>query len=182
MSDIAKTQNFPGGEIMRGTLSILLATAALGLASPAGAQNFTPKNATLTAEGSMALTSRRSVTCAVNLRLATADPDASITSVSFTGHQCTTILPTGLPWRVSIDQGGFDGFHPIMIHGFALQFIHGATCGPADIKARLNPHGRIIFTDIGFPGTTPCSVKVSVSTTPHLRIESAATGARTAHP
>ncbi len=181
MIGIAETKDFPPGGVMRDTLSILLATAALGLASPAGAQTFTPQNATLAAEGSMALTSRRSVTCAVNLHLATAHKYASVTSVSFTGDQCTTILPTGLPWRVSIDEGGFGGFHPITINGFALQFIHGATCGPADIKAKLNPHGRIIFTDIGFPGTTPCSVKVSLSTTPQLGIDGGATRARTAY-
>jgi hypothetical protein len=160
---------------MRNTLTILLAMTALGLASPAGAANFTPKHATLTGVGSMALISRRSVTCEVRLRLATADKHADITSVSFTGHQCTTILPAGLPWRVSIGQERAGGFHPITIHGFALLFVHDATCGPADIKARLNPHGRIMFTDIGFPGTTPCSVNVSLSTTPQLGIEGGAT-------
>jgi hypothetical protein len=166
---------------MRNTLSILLAATALGLASPAGATNFTPNGATLTAEGSMALTSRRSVTCAAHLQLATADAYASVTSVSFTGYQCATILATGLPWSMSIDGGGVGGFYSITIHGFALQFVHGATCGPADIKARLNPHGRIIFTDLALPGTTPCSINVNVSTTPQLGIEGQATRARTAY-
>ncbi len=158
---------------MRHTLSILLAVTALGLASTAGAASFTPKRSMLTAEGSVALTARRSVTCLAQLHLAIAHKDASITSVSFTGNQCTTMVPTWLPWRVTIDEGGV-GFHHITIHGFALQFVHGATCGPADINARLNPHGRILFTDIGFPGTTPCSIKASLSTNPQLRIEDGA--------
>jgi hypothetical protein len=164
---------------MRNMLSILLAVTALGLASPAGAANFTPKQATLSAVGSMSLVSRRSVTCEVHLQLATADKHANITSVSFTGHKCSTILAAGLPWRVSIGDGGSGGFHPISIHGFALLFVHDATCGPADIKARLNPHGLIMFDDIGIPGTTPCSIDVSVSTTPQLGIEGDPVSSRT---
>ena len=156
---------------MRATTLTLAAVLALGVASPAAAMNFTPKRATIAAIGSMVLTSRRSVSCAVQLQLSAAHGRASITSASFTGYQCATIRATDLPWRLSIGDGGFDGFHPITIHGFALQFVHGATCGPGDIRAKLNPHGRIIFRDIGFPGTTPCSIDVSVSTTPHLGIE-----------
>ncbi len=160
---------------MRYTVSILLAVTALGFASTAGAQTFTPKESMLAAEGPMTLTSRRSVICLAQFHLATTRKDASIASASFTGNQCTSMAPTGLPWRVSIDERG-GGFHHIIIHGFALQFVHGATCGPADIEARLNSHGRILFTDIGFPGTTPCSAKVSLSTAPHLGIEDGATG------
>jgi len=149
---------------------LLILLAVTGLASPAAAMTFTPNNASIAAKGAMNLTSRRSVSCAVRLQLATADRVGSITSASFAGYQCAAILPTGLPWRVSIDEGGFGGFHKLTIHGFALQFVHGATCGPADIRARLNPHGRIIFNAVGIQGTTPCSADVSVSTAPQLGI------------
>ncbi len=152
----------------------LAAVVALGLGSPAAALHFTPKRAAIEAKGSMSLTWRRSVSCAVDLELSTADQDASVTSVSFAGHQCATIQPTGLPWRVSIEEGGFNGFHPLTIHGFALQFVHGETCGPTDIKATLNPHGLIKFSKVAFRGTTPCSIDASVSTTPHLGVKTRA--------
>jgi hypothetical protein len=156
---------------MRNILPILLVALAVATASPARARNFAPPEATFTAEGFMALTSRRSVTCAAHLRLSTGDKNASITAAAFTGYQCATIRAAQLPWRVTSEPGGFDGFHPILIHGLALLFVHGATCGPADIRARLNPHGRILFKQIGIEGTTPCSIDVGVSTTPHLGVE-----------
>ncbi len=156
---------------MRNILPILLVTVSLGIASPAAPRNFAPTEATFTAEGFMALTSRRSVTCAAHFRLSTGDKNASITAASFTGHQCATIRAAQLPWRVSSEPGGFSGFHPILIHGLTLQFVHGATCGPTDIRGKLNPHGRITFKEIGFEGTTPCSIDVGVSTTPHLEVE-----------
>ncbi|MEP6968627.1 MAG: hypothetical protein ABI906_11175 [Pseudomonadota bacterium] len=144
--------------------------ASFRTAAPVDGMHFTPKNATIVASGSITLTSRRSFSCGLGMVLSTGDRRASVTSVSFVGHQCNTIQATGLPWLVSIEEGGFGGFHPLNIHGFAIQFVHGATCGPTEIPAKLNPHGLIKFSKVAFVGTTPCSVDANVSTSPRLGV------------
>lgn len=166
---------------MRKLGGFIAVAAAVGLTVPGHAagldgagMHFTPKNAAIEGKGSMTLTARRSVSCAIGLDISTVNTYANITAVSFTGHQCGSIQPGGLPWRVSIEEGGFGGFHPLTIHGFALQFVHGATCGPADIKAKLNPHGLIKFSRAAFRGTTPCTVDGSVSTDPNLGVKASA--------
>lgn len=155
---------------MRPAAVFLATVLAMGFAPPNTGMHFTPKNATIVANGSISFTSRRSFSCGLGMTLATNDRRASVTAVSFVGHRCSIIKATGLPWPVSIEEGGFGGFHRLAIHGFAVQFVHGATCGPAEIPARLNPHGLIKFNKTAFTGTTPCSVDANVSTSPRLGV------------
>ncbi len=151
----------------------LLATAAMGLATlgfatSASAFQFTPRNTSFTATGSVTLTTpTTSVPCRANLQLNTLTMGATVTSASFSGDpRCSSLQAGGLPWHMSTGSP-----HSLQILQVDLSSVALGNCGPSTVPAQDTDKGKIIITSAGLHGSGQyCTLSGTFMTTPHLVI------------
>jgi hypothetical protein len=147
--------------------AIVAGLATFGIASSASAFRFTqPVEAPFAITGSFTVTAAAvSLPCTANLAATTVGRGATITGASFSGISCLALTASGLPWKITIG-----GPHSIKIHDVSVSALVLGVCGPGDVKAQLNTHGKIVIAGAGLPGLVPCSVSATLDTNPNLII------------
>ena len=141
---------------------------ALGAASSASAWRFvSPVDAPFTISGGVTVsTTAVSLPCTASMSATTVGRGATITGATFSGGACGALSAAGLPWHVTVG-----GPHSIKIHGMSVSAVVLGICGPGDVRAQLNVHGKIVMSGANLPGSIlPCSVSGTLSTHPNLLI------------
>jgi hypothetical protein len=153
---------------MRTLITAALAgLTALSFASSASAYHFIkPSNAPFNIVGSLTVTAGAvSLPCTTKMHATTVGRGATITSANFSGVSCAALSASNLPWHITVS-----GAHSIKLHNVSLSAVVLGVCGPGDIKAQLNAHGKIVIAGAGLPGLVPCSVSATLDTNPNLLI------------
>lgn len=152
----------------------IFATAAMGLATlgfatSASAFHFLPKESTFVARGAFIVsTAAVSIPCQAVLHGTTVGRGAKITSARFSGATCVAVVPSNLPWDLTVG-----GPHSVKFHGVTVSAAGlVGTCGPGVLRGQDTIHGKITITGDnlrGLPGA-PCAVTSTLITRPHLTI------------
>lgn len=147
--------------------TILAGLTTLGFATSASAYHFIkPSNAPFDINGSMTVTAAAvSLPCTAKFHATTVGRGATITSANFSGVSCDALTASGLPWKITVS-----GAHSIKIHNVSVSAVVLGVCGPGDVKAQLNAHGKIVIAGAGLPGLVPCSVSATLDSNPNLII------------
>ncbi len=147
--------------------TVLAGLTTLGFASSASAYHFIkPSNAPFNINGSLTVTAGAvSLPCTASMHATTVGRGATIISASFSGVSCAALTASRLPWRITVS-----GAHSIKIHNVAVSAVVLGVCGPGDVKAQLNVHGKIVIAGAGLPGLVPCSVSATLDSNPNLII------------
>ena len=147
--------------------TVVAGLATFGFASSASAFHFIkPVDAPFRIVGTVTVTAGAvSLPCTAKFRATTVGRGATIKSASFSGISCAALTASNLPWPITIAAA-----HSIKIHNVAVSAATLGVCGPGDVKAQLNAHGKIVIAGAGLPGLVPCSVTGTLDTNPNLLI------------